>query len=141
MIPDNCIVIVSDSFPVLEGEREELVNEGMYGKALCRYLESNLPNVGIEVPFFCCEDWGWWIEVKRGDFGMGLCIHSDPDAGEHPRRYAIMSSITKAGKWSWKKFGKQDVSGEVLAILDAVEKVFREDAEIESVSRHDDFPF
>ena len=141
MIAATCIVIESDAFPVLEGEAEELVNEGMYGKALCQYLESRLPGAGIAVQSFCCEDWGWWVEVESRGFSMGLCIYSDADAGDHPRRYAIMSSITEAKKWSWKKFAREDVSARVCAILDTVEQVFRGDEQIDSVSRHDEFPF
>jgi hypothetical protein len=141
MIPNTCVAIETVKFPILEGEEDELVNQGMYGKALCLYLETKLPLVGIEVPFFCCEDWGWWIEVKDDEFSMGLCIYSDPGAENNPERYAIISSITKETKWSWSKFKKRDVSREVLKIMNAVEDVLKEDEEIGKVSRHDDYPF
>lgn len=126
---------------MLEGEDEEIVNEGMYGKALCLYLQEQLPKSGIEAPDFICEDWGWWIDVKFNNYKMGLCIYSHPDEGALPKRYAIMPSEHDAKKWSWSKFRKVDVSQDTLKIMDAVEKIFRNDGEIESVSRHDDYPY
>ena len=100
-----------------------------------------LPLVGIRVPTFCNEDWGWWLEVEDNDFKMALCIYSDPNARKNPEKYAILPSITKAKKWSWSKFKSIDVSMSVLKIMDALEKVFKEDNEISAVTRHDDFPF
>jgi hypothetical protein len=141
MIPNICVVIETKKFPVLEGEEDELVNENMYGKALCLYLEKSLPLVGIEVPFLCCEDWGWWIEVIDGEFKMGLCIYSDPDAIKNPEKYAIISSISNNTKWSWSKFRKIDVSKNVVKVMDTIDNLFRGDDEIEKVSRYDDFPF
>jgi hypothetical protein len=35
---DKFIHISSAKFPILRGEKEELVNEGTYGKALAEYL-------------------------------------------------------------------------------------------------------
>jgi hypothetical protein len=140
MISGACILIETDKFPVLEGEEEELVNEGMYGKSLCLYLEKELPKLGIDVPSFCCEDWGWWVDVKTNALEMGLCVYSDSELGTNPTRYAIMSSITEGKKWVWSKFRKIDVSLDVIGIMDTVEKVFRDDREITKVSRHDDFP-
>ena len=140
MIPGNCILIETSKFPVLEGEEAELVNEGMYGKALCLYLEKELPQLNFNVPSFCCEDWGWWVTVNSGKFEMGLCIYSDPDSGDQPTRYAIMSSITEGEKWLWSRFRKIDMSQDVTQIMDAVEKLFNEDSEITQVSRHDDYP-
>ncbi len=141
MIPRTCVAIETKKFPILDGEDDELVNEGMYGKALCLYLEKELPLVGIEVPFFCCEDWGWWIEVKDDDFSLGLCVYSDPGTEKYPKKYAVISSVTNEKKWSWEKFKKIEMSHGVLKIMDAIEKVCREDKEIENVSRHDAFPF
>ena len=140
MIPGTCILIETVKFPVLEGEEEEIVNEGMYGKALCIYLEKELPKFNINVPSFCCEDWGWWVDVNTNEIEMGLCVYSDPKLGVRPTRYAVMSSITEGKKWVWSKFRKIDVSQDVTRIMDAVEKLFKEDSEITQVSRHDDYP-
>lgn len=141
MIPKSCLVIETQKFPVLEGEEEEIVNEGMYGKALCMYLETELPLAGINVPFFCNEDWGWWLETERNGFKMALCIYSDPEANPNPERYALLPSIKNPRRWSWSKFKSIDVSQDVLIVVAEVEKVFKKDNEIREVTRHDDYPF
>lgn len=141
MIPQTCVVIETKKFPALEGEDDELANERMYGKALCNYLKAELPAVGIGVPSFCNEDWGWWLEVERNGFKMGLCIYSDPGAVADPERYALMPSVREASRWSWSKFRTVDVSRDVLEIINAVVKVFENDEEILAVTRHDDYPF
>jgi hypothetical protein len=141
MIPRSCVAIETKKFPILEGEDEEIVNPNMYGKALCKYLEHNLPKAGVRVPYFGAEDWGWWLTVEDGDFKMGLCIYSDPDAKHDPERYAILPSIKKEKKWSWSNFRNIDVSKNVLKVMDTLEKIFKGDKEIKVVTRHDDFPF
>ena len=141
MIPKSCLLIETSKFPVLDGEKDEIVNENMYGKALCKYLEAKLPSVGIDVPFFCNEDWGWWLETDRKGFKMALCIYSDPDANPNPERDALLPSIKEARKWSWSKFKSIDVSHDVLETMVAVENTFRNDKDIRSVTRHDDYPF
>jgi hypothetical protein len=95
MIPQSCLLIESKKFPIQPGENQEIVNERMYGKALCTYLQEHLPRAGVNVPFFCNEDWGWWLEVEHGDFKMALCIYSDPDAEGNPEKHALMPSIDK----------------------------------------------
>ena len=71
---DKLIHIRSAKFPILPGEREELVNEGMYGKALAQYLQGKLRERGYAAPFICCEDWGWWVELKAAPVAFGVCI-------------------------------------------------------------------
>jgi hypothetical protein len=51
--------IRSSKFPILPSEKEELVNEGMYGKALAVFLQAQRTDRGYDAPFVCCEDWGW----------------------------------------------------------------------------------
>ena len=130
-------MIETRKFPALPGEAEELANEGMYGKALCQYLEARLPATGIQVPFFCNEDWGWWLEAQRDGFKMGLSIYADPESEGGTGRYWLLPSIQEAKKWSWSKFSKVDVSADVLGVMEIVERLFRNDPEIASVSRHD----
>lgn len=128
-------------FPILEGEKQELVNDGMFGKALCTYLQERLPSAGFSVPFFCNEDWGWWLQTERSGFCIGLCIYSDPDADADPERYALMPSLQSPRQWSWLRFRWIDRSEDVLAIIDALEQIFTSDPEIHAVTRHDDIPF
>lgn len=141
MIPRSCLLIETGKFPILAGEQDEIVNENMYGKALCQYLETELPSVGIKVPFYCNEDWGWWLETELNGFKMAICIYSDPDAHPNPERYALLPSIKDAKKWSWSKLKFVDISPDVLKVIDAVEGVFRKDRAIRTVTRHDDYPF
>lgn len=141
MIPQSCLLIESKKFPVLPGEDQEITNERMYGKALCQYLQSELPLAGIHVPSYCNEDWGWWLDVERGTFKMGLCIYSDPAAVEDPERYAILPSLQQEKKWSWEMFRKVDISRDVLALIAIVEQVLKSDKDITVVTRHDDYPF
>ena len=141
MIANSCIKIETTKFPILEGEQEEIVNENMYGKALCKYLEIELPKEKIQVPFYCNEDWGWWLEVKSNNFSMALCIYSDPDAIDNPESYAILPSEHNAKKWYWSKFKSLDISKDVLAIMGTVTNIFKKDKEILKVSLHNDFPY
>ncbi|RPI78571.1 MAG: hypothetical protein EHM45_06130 [Desulfobacteraceae bacterium] len=141
MIPQSCLLIETKKFPILDGEKDEITNENMYGKALCKYLEAQLPSIGINVPFYCNEDWGWWLETDRNGFKMALCIYSDPDANPNPERYAILPSIQNGKKWSWSKFRSIDNSKNVLETIGAVEKLFKNDSDIRVVTRHDDYPF
>lgn len=141
MIPKSCLLIESKKFPILPGEEEELINERMYGKALCAYLQTKLPLAGVEAPTYCSEDWGWWLEVERGSFKMGLCIYSDPDATGGPERYAILPSIHRGKRWSWAKFKNVDLSKDVLAVIDVVEGVLKSDKDIPVVRRLDECTF
>ena len=141
MIHGICIEIHTKKFPILPRENEEIINEGMYGKALCQYFETELPKYRLEIPLFINEDWGWWIEVKSNEFTLGLQIYSDNEPNINPEKYAIISSVTEDKKWSWKKFKKIDVSNDIKHIMDALEKLLLEDPEITKVIRHDDFPF
>jgi hypothetical protein len=52
----NFIHVRSAKFPILPGEREELVNDGTYGKALAEYLQKELTDRGYHAPFVCGED-------------------------------------------------------------------------------------
>jgi len=141
MIPQSCLLIETKKFPIMPGEDQEIVNERMYGKALCQYLESVLPGAGLKVPSYCAEDWGWWLEVERGAFKMGLCIYSDPEAEKDPERYAILPSIQQAKKWSWSRFRNIDNTTDVLEVVAVVERVLKSDSYISTVTRHDDYPF
>lgn len=141
MIPQSCLLVETRKFPILPGEDEELTNERMYGKALCLYLQAELPRASISVPSYCNEDWGWWVAVERGHFKMGLCIYSDPDAVGSPERYALLPSLHQARKWSWSRFRPVDVAADVMGIMDAVEQILKCDRDIAIVTRHDDFPF
>ena len=141
MIEASVLKVVTNKFPILPGEDDELVNENMYGKALCLYLQEQLSCAGINVPMYICEDWGWWVEVERAEFSMGLCVYSDPDAHGNPKSYAIMPSIHDPKKWSWSKFRMVDVGNDVMGIMDDLASILLSDKGVSQVTRHDDFPY
>jgi len=93
MIPQSCLLIETKKFPIMPGEDQEIVNERMNGKSFCPYLGSVLPAAGLKVPAFCVEGLGWWLELERGVFKLGLCIYSEPEAKKDPERYVLFPSI------------------------------------------------
>src|ERR1041385_7206115 len=102
---DQFIHIRSPKFPVLPGEDEELVNEGMYGKALAEYLQTKLKQRGYDAPFIACEDWGWWIELKTAPFVFGVCIYCGPVIAGKPLDLFCTDGTTAPRQWSWKNSG------------------------------------
>ncbi len=137
---DKFIHIRSSKFPILSGEKEELVNEGMYCKALAEYLQTKLRERGYEAPFVCCEDWGWWIELKTAPFAFGVCIYSGPEE-DGPVDFACTSGATATRKWSWKRFRFVETSPWVDKLHEDLLTVFRADKEVEVVEVTEQFPF
>jgi hypothetical protein len=133
------IHIRSSKFPILPGEKEELVNDGMYGKALAEYLQAKLKDRGYLVPFVCCEDWGWWVELQTAPFAFGVCIYSKPEVG--PVELVCTDGATGPRKWSWKRFGFVDTTPWVTRLHDDLLAVFRADQDVEIVGVSDEFPF
>ncbi len=112
----------------------------MFGKSLCNYLQARLPLAGIHLPFFCNEDWGWWLQTEYNGIRMGLCIYSDPDADPDPERYTLMPSIHDPRQWLWPSFLQSDRLQLVTTIIDALEKIFSSAADLHAVIRHNDHP-
>jgi hypothetical protein len=137
---DAFIHITSDKFPILPGEEEELVNDGMYGKALAQYLQAKLSERGYDAPFVCCEDWGWWVELKDAPFPFGVCIHSGPD-GDGPVEFVCTDGATAARKWSWRKFRFVSTTSWVERLRDDLLAVFQADEDVEIIRVSEDFPF
>lgn len=137
---DKFIHIRSSKFPILPGEKEELVNEGMYGKALAEYLQTKLRERGYDAPFVCCEDWGWWIELKTAPFAFGVCIYSGPEE-DGPVDFACTSGATAPRKWSWKRFRFLETSPWVDKLDEDLLAIFRADKEVEVVEVTEQFPF
>lgn len=140
-IPGSCIVLETDKFPVLPGEDSEVVNEGMYGKALCIYLQNELPKFGVTVELYCAEDWGWYLGVIDNDFKMGLGIFSINPVGFGPQIYAIQSLVLARKKWYWRQFRSVDVTDSVIAIFDKLENALNFDSDIWTVKRQDGFTY
>jgi hypothetical protein len=133
------IHVKSNRFRILPGEREELVNDGMYGKALAEYLQTQLRNRGYEVPFICCEDWGWWVELKTAPFTFGVCIYCGPET-VRPLDLFCTDGVTSPKKWSWKKLRFIDTSPWVDSLHEELMAIFDADEEVEVVGVSHELP-
>lgn len=134
------IHIKSPKFPILPGEDDEIVNEGMYGKALAEYLLTKLGERGYEVPFVYAEDWGWWVEIAGEPFKAGVCIYSASEHGK-PDEYVCTDSTLKPRQWSWSRFRFIDVQPWSDKITGDLINIFDGDAEVQLVGVTDEFPF
>ena len=126
------IHIRSAKFPVLPGEREELVNEGTYGKALAIYLQEKLAERGYDAPLVCCEDWGWWVELKGAPFVFGACVYSAAGNNE-PVEFVCTDGASGARKWSWRQLKFIDTTPWVEKLHDDLMGIFDADSAIEIV--------
>ncbi len=134
------IHIRSSKFPVLPGEKDELVNEGMYGKALAEYLRLRLSERGYDVTSICCEDWGWWVGLKATPFTFGVCIYSGRDEEGGPQEFACTDDAIGPKKWSWKKLRFIETSTWVKKLHGDLMAVFEADKDVKIVSVSDEFP-
>ena len=137
---DKFIQIRSPKFPILPGEKEELVNEGMYGKALAQYLQEKLKGRGYNAPFFCCEDWGWWVELKNAPFTFGVCIYCGPEM-DGPFDLFCTDGATARRKWSWRNFRFIDTAPWVVKLHDDLVSIFQADPDVTVISTNLDSPF
>ena len=133
------IHIKSAKFPVLPGEKEELVNDGTYGKALAEYLQVRLDQRGYNAPFVCCEDWGWWVELKDAPFAFGVCIYSGQERND-PVDYVCTDGATGPRKWSWKKLHFIDTLPWVERLHEDLISIFKDDEDVEVVGVFEEFP-
>jgi len=131
--------IKSAKFPILPGETEELVNEGTYGKALAEYLEAHLKQKGYEIPFICCEDWGWWVEIKGQPFALGCCVYGASDATDK-QELCVTISRDAERRWSWLRFRFVDTTARVEQLFRDLKSILSNDPEIELLGCPEDFP-
>jgi hypothetical protein len=136
---DRFIHIRSTRFPILPGEKAELVNEGMYGKALAEYLKGKLTDHGYFSPFVCCEDWGWWVEIRGAPFASGVCIYSSIH-DDQLTDFVCAVDPAEDRKWSWHRFRFVDASSWVLRLSTDLVKIFQDDTDIQVVGVYKEFP-
>jgi hypothetical protein len=134
------IHIRSAKFPILPGEEEELVNEGMYGKALAEYLQGKLIALGYEAPFIICEDWGWWVELKNAPFGFGVCIYCWSESDE-PLDFFCTDGAVGLKAWSWRKFRFIETAPWAEKLHEDLVSIFQADPEVQILSTSLDSPF
>jgi hypothetical protein len=133
------IHIKAAKFPILPGEDEELVNPGTYGKALAQYLEARLKEKAYEVPFICCEDWGWWVEIKGHPFATGVCVYGTSDLAE-THELCIAVAPAPRSRWSWRRFRPIDTTPHVTKLFADLTAVFTSDPEVEVLGFPEDYP-
>jgi hypothetical protein len=137
---DEFIHIRSEQFPILPGEEEEIINEGMYGKAMARYLESKLKERGYLVGEGLAEDWGWFVPVKAQDFIDGICIYARPEQ-EKLREFVCTTGILGNRKWSWRKFRFVETAEWKQALWNDLKAIFEAHDAVELVGITEDMPF
>lgn len=134
------IHIRSKKFPVQSGEDDEIINDGMYGKALAKYLQEQLAQRGYVVPFVCAEDWGWWVELDTSPIRSGICIYALPESSD-PIEYVCSDGFTSDRNWSWAKFRFIDTRQLSSKIYDDLVQTFQSDQDVQIVEVSDEFPF
>jgi hypothetical protein len=134
------IHVRSRKFAILTGEAEELVNDGIYGKALAEYVTTRLRDRGYDAPFHCCEDWGWWVELAGFPFTFGVCIYgAELDRGQLD--LYVTDGAVAARQWSWRRFRFVDTSDAVAKLHTDLVAIFRADPDVRLLATDMDSPF
>lgn len=115
-------------------------NEGLYGKSLAQYLQENLASRGYDVPFICCEDWGWWVSLAA-PFDFGVCIYAAPNDGKDPEEFVCTDSTGGRRAWSWRKFRFIDTAPWSKKLDQDLIAIFTADEEVQVVGVTEEFPF
>lgn len=132
----------SDKFPILPGEADELVNEGMYGKALALYLAERLQDRGYPAADVCCEDWGWWVGLAGFEFPFGACVYGRALEDGTLDLYVTDAAVSER-RWSWRRLrfeqtGARQAAGRLHADLLAI---FSADPDVQVLATDLDSPF
>lgn len=125
------IHITSAKFSILPGEAEQIVNDGTYGKALAEYLTGKLRELGYSAPFFCCEDWGWWVELAGHPYTFGVCIYGRVCADDSLELY-LSDGARPARRWSWRRLCFVDTGADEAAasLRNDLVAIFRADPDV-----------
>lgn len=123
---------------MLPGEESELVNPGMYGKALAIFLQERLSEFGYSVPSYNAEDWGWWVEIGDHPYKLGLCIYCGK--GSKGMEHAVCIGKTSERAWNWRKFKSEDCTGDLIKLFTMLVVTFTDDPEVEYLGVTEDCP-
>lgn len=140
MTANPFIQLRSDKFPILPGEEDELLNDGVFGKALSEYLRERLIERGYDSPFVCCEDWGWWVELKGQPFTLGLCVYGFPFDDDETLDLCVRVSEDGGRRWSWTRFRMIDRTARVEQLHSDVLSILEADDDVAVIQVIDDFP-
>lgn len=128
-------------FGPLPGEEDEVVNPGMFGRALAEHLRLRLAAVGRAAPSVCAEDWGWWVTLDDAPFRFGACVYAlDADGAgpDGPWEYVVTEGLVPA-----RRFGRrraEPAEAWVDALRGQLRAIVEDDPDLELVGVSDEFP-
>lgn len=139
-MPEFFVHIRTDLFQPMPGEEEEVINEGMFGRALAEYLQQELRKLGMESGNAFHEDWGVYLEV-RSKARLGLCLYAGPSGDGKLSEWVVSDTATHRRQFRWRKLQWIDIGDEIDALRAAVLAIFRQDPQIEVLSIGSTMPF
>src|SRR6185369_18002217 len=92
-----------------------------------------------EVPFICCEDWGWWVEIKSLPVFAGVCVYATSDLPES-HELCIAVKPPPGRHWSWRRFRSIDATSHVTKLFADVSEIVRSDPDVQVLGFFEDFP-
>ncbi|MEP0347363.1 hypothetical protein [Rhodopirellula bahusiensis] len=125
---------------MLPGEADELINEGMYGKACAEYLRDELGQLGYQAAQVVCEDWGWWMTIAGLPFSCGVGIYGMRIDDTDDLDLCVTVQTPRGKKWSWARFRFVDTTEEVDRLHRAIRGIFAADNDVTIVAETPDFP-
>ena len=140
MLSNPFLHVRSPKLGVLLGEDDELINEGMYGKAFARYLQGSLAQYGYETPDIVCEDWGWWVTIDGLPFSCGIGIYGLQIDDTNDLDLCVTVLTPRGKKWSWSKFRFVDTTAEIDRLHETIRNICIEDGDVNLVAETPDFP-
>ena len=163
MADNQFIEIDAPHLCVMEGESEELCNDGIYGKALAQYLQSHLISLGYDVPCIVCEDWGWYVPAETSGFRIALCVYgfpqhnqeamatnsTDPDGAAidpyselpgTPLSLCVTIGTQPRKYWDWRKFRRIDRSHMIAKLMQDLISIFESDSQVAILGVTNEFP-
>lgn len=133
------LLVRASKFAPIDGEDREVVNPGMYGRAVAEYVRERLPAHGLEVSRYDAEDRGWRAEICGGSRIVGLCIYRGlDDTGSNA--HAVCLERRTARAWSWSRFRLIDDAEELNTVMKHLIEIFNSDPEVEFLGAHVAFP-
>jgi len=109
------------------------------------FLQDEFIKRGYKSSFYCCEDWGWWIDLKIEQFNFGVCINfiedGDTDILKYiPEHYVCSLSLDSGREWSWKKFRCVDTTNIFEKYFSDMEDILNSDTGIKIIEITKNFP-
>ncbi len=124
----------------MPGEDDELVNEGVYGKAFACYLRDHLVANGYNAPDIVCEDWGWWVTIAGLSFTCGIGIYGMRIADSDDLDLCASVLAPRGRKWSWSKLRLVDTTAGIDRLHATICEICNADDNVVIVAETPDFP-